>query len=54
MELDTAEDGWKKLRSAISEAAIEAVGFSKERHQDWFDENSPRINDLLKSQTISP
>ena len=40
---------WFSLKSAIQQAATEAIGFVNRKHQEWFDENDDRIQPLLKS-----
>ncbi|CAJ1059686.1 uncharacterized protein LOC125980616 [Xyrichtys novacula] len=42
------ENEWAKLRSIIYDAASETVGLTQRRHQDWFDNSSPAIQELLE------
>ncbi|CAJ1074232.1 LOW QUALITY PROTEIN: uncharacterized protein LOC115531641 [Xyrichtys novacula] len=44
------ENEWAKLRSIIYDAASETVGFTQKRHQDWFDNSSPAIQELLETK----
>ncbi len=41
-------EDWARLSSSLLEATVAAVGYSCKRHQDWFDDNSDEIHDLLK------
>ena len=41
---------WPALRQAIHSAAVEVLGQSRKRHQDWFDCNSAEIQSLLKTK----
>lgn len=44
------EDEWAKLRSAIHQAASVTIGFIQKRHQDWFDNSSAAIQELLETK----
>ncbi|KAI4820377.1 hypothetical protein KUCAC02_028358 [Chaenocephalus aceratus] len=44
---NTMDQKWNSISSALYEAAAQTIGYSK-NHQDWFDENSETIHDLLK------
>ena len=46
----TAESKWKGFHTAVYESAIEVVGFSRKRNQDWFDENAADIHNLLSEK----
>ena len=41
---------WPALRQAIHSSALEALGQSRKRHQDWFDCNSAEIQSLLNTK----
>lgn len=43
----TTTDKWSTLSSSLHEAAAQSIGYSRKRHQDWFDENSTHITNLL-------
>ncbi|XP_063609538.1 uncharacterized protein LOC134783560 [Penaeus indicus] len=40
-------DEWIGLHDALTKAAEETLGFSKRKHQDWFDENDCAISHLI-------
>lgn len=39
---------WNTLRTAIHQAAEESLGYTKRKHQDWFDDSAPDIHSLLR------
>lgn len=41
------ENEWAKLRSIIHQAASVTIGFTQKQHQDWFDNSSTDIQELL-------
>ena len=41
---------WSSLRTAIYQAAETSMGFTRRKHQDWFDNTSPDIHNLLHSK----
>ena len=41
---------WSTLRTAIHRAAVESVGYTRRRHQDWFDNSAPGIHNLLQEK----
>ena len=41
---------WSTLRTAIHRAAVESVGYTRRRHQDWFDNSAPGIHNLLQAK----
>ena len=41
---------WSSLRTAIYQAAVESVGHTRRKHQDWFDNSAPRIHSLLQAK----
>ena len=45
---NTMDQNWNSISSALYEAAAETIGYKSKNHQDWFDENSETIHDLLK------
>ncbi|KAI4814263.1 hypothetical protein KUCAC02_003465 [Chaenocephalus aceratus] len=45
---NTMDQKWNSISSALYEAAAQTIGYKSKNHQDWFDENSETINDLLK------
>ena len=47
---DSVEESCQNLLSTVSKVAADTLGFSKRRNQDWFDENSPDIQTLLKEK----
>lgn len=44
------ESKWEKLRTTIHQPASKTIGFTQKRHQDWFDDNSAAIQDLLETK----
>lgn len=42
-------DKWSTLSASLYEAAVQAIGHNRKRHQDWFDEHSSEISTLLTS-----
>ena len=44
------ESKWAKLRSTIHQAASKTIGFTQKRHQDWFDNSSTEIQELLETK----
>lgn len=49
-KVDDPEDAWTSLKAAIISAATESIGFVNRRHQDWFDDNSHAIRDLIEQK----
>ncbi|CAM4491329.1 unnamed protein product [Leuciscus chuanchicus] len=47
---NTAESAWANLSSAIQKAASDTIGFTSKRHQDWFDDSSLDILNLLEEK----
>ncbi|KAJ4935415.1 hypothetical protein JOQ06_016948, partial [Pogonophryne albipinna] len=45
---NTMDQKWNSISSALYEAAAQTIGYKSKNHQDWFDENSETIHDLLK------
>ncbi|KAI4826127.1 hypothetical protein KUCAC02_021774 [Chaenocephalus aceratus] len=45
---NTMDQKWNSISSAFYEAAAQTIGYKSKNHQDWFDENSETIHDLLK------
>ncbi|KAI4815813.1 hypothetical protein KUCAC02_005940 [Chaenocephalus aceratus] len=45
---NTMDQKWNSISAALHEAAAQTVGYKSKNHQDWFDENSETIHDLLK------
>ena len=41
------EQSWASLRKALYDAALETIGTTKRKHQDWFDENDDAIAELI-------
>ena len=41
------EDHWSTLRDVLHSSAEETIGFVKQKHCDWLDENDPSFRDLL-------
>ncbi|XP_049595938.1 uncharacterized protein [Syngnathus scovelli] len=39
---------WSTLRTAIHQAVVESIGYTRRRHQDWFDNSAPDIHNLLQ------
>ena len=39
---------WAQIKSGLSSAAVEILGYSKKTKPDWFNENSSTITDLVK------
>ncbi len=47
---NTAESAWANLSSAIQQATTDTIGFTSKRHQDSFDDSSPKILNLLEEK----
>ena len=47
---DDVEDSWTSFRDTMYAAAYETLGFTKRKHQDWFDENNEEITKLLEKK----
>ncbi len=45
---NTAGSAWANLSSAIQQAATDTIGFTSKHYQDWFDDSSPEILNLLE------
>ena len=41
------DEEWLNIKTLLQSTAEETLGFSTRRHQDWFDETSEEIHDLL-------
>ena len=46
------QEAWEALRDCVHTAAVEVVGSSSRRHQDWFDENDEYIKELLEAKHL--
>ena len=46
---DDIEMEWKKFKEEIYQCAAAVLGYSKQKHQDWFNENDIIIQSLLDS-----
>ena len=46
-EYDDAASHWAELRTKLSQALADSLGFSKKKHKDWFDENDASVSPLL-------
>jgi hypothetical protein len=44
---DDVESDWASLRDVVYSTAADVVGPTTRKHQDWFDENDDRIQELL-------
>ena len=44
---DSIDHQWASISSSLYEAAAQTIGFKVRKHQDWFDENSDSIKNLL-------
>ncbi|KAI8481625.1 Dynein heavy chain 1, axonemal [Branchiostoma belcheri] len=43
----SVEDDWSTLKKTVYSTALEHLGSTKRKNQDWFDENDPQISSLL-------
>ncbi|CAI9717354.1 Hypothetical predicted protein [Octopus vulgaris] len=41
---------WSTFRKAITEVAENILGYSKRRHQEWFDDNDQEISQLIDTK----
>jgi len=41
---------WTLICDSLKEASAETIGFTNRKHQDWFDDNSQQIRDLLQAK----
>ena len=46
----SVEEHWTHVKTALTDACKEAVGFKTKRHQDWFNENDKEIRRLIESK----
>ena len=46
----TVEEHWTHVKTALTDACKEAIGFKTKRHQDWFNENDKEIKRLIESK----
>ena len=46
----TVEEHWTHVKTALTDACKEAIGFKTKRHQDWFNENDKEIKQLIESK----
>ena len=46
----TLSEEWDHIASTLLNSTKEVVGLSKKRHQDWFDDNSVSIHELLRKK----
>ena len=46
---DDIESSWKTLKDTLYETSSELLGFTKRKHQDWFDENDPKASKLIEN-----
>ena len=47
---NTMDQKWNSISSALCEAAAQTIGYKSKNHQDWFDDNSDTIHDLLEDK----
>ncbi|KAJ8029776.1 Craniofacial development protein 2 [Holothuria leucospilota] len=52
MALTNIEDQWASFRDTVYSVALEHLGPAKRKHQDWFDENSENIHNLLVKKRL--
>ncbi len=45
---NTMEQQWTYISSVLYDAAAQSIGYKSRNHQDWFDDNSDAIHNLLK------
>ncbi len=45
---NTIEQQWTYISSVLYDAAAQSIGYKSRNHQDWFDDNSDAIHNLLK------
>ena len=43
-------ENWSSLRDALTTAAVETIGFSKRKKQDWFAENEATITSIIEAK----
>ena len=44
---ENTESSWKALKDTLYETSCEVLGFTKRKHQDWFDENDSKTARLI-------
>jgi len=44
---------WDTLSKAVMDAAVDTLGYSTRKHQDWFDSNDAEIETLLNEQNAA-
>ena len=45
------EENWTVFRNAVHSLAVDTLGYSSRKQQDWFDENDEEIQVLLEENT---
>ncbi len=50
---DNIEEHWDSLKNTILDTCASTMGFTKKKHQDWFDENDSQIKDLIDQKRKS-
>lgn len=46
---NATEQQWTSITTALHEAAAQTIGYKSKNHQDWFDNNSESIHNLLSN-----
>ena len=44
------EENWTVFLNAVHSSAVDTLGHTSRKHQDWFDENDEEIQDLLEDK----
>jgi len=50
----TLDGAWKNFKNTVCETSKEKLGTVGRKHEDWFDEHSIKLEDLLSERNLAP